>query len=67
MYAVEILTRLLELAEERTAAEAAGLVANPVYMADLESELLEYRHAMVGAVVTDIAVSRGEQLGRNAG
>jgi hypothetical protein len=67
MYPVEILARLLELADERTAAEDAGLTANPVYMADLESELLEYRHALVGARVTDIAVARGEQFGRNAG
>jgi hypothetical protein len=67
MSPVEILARLLELAEERTAAEDAGLTADPVYMADLESEVLEYRHALVGALVTDIAVCRGEQFGRNVG
>jgi hypothetical protein len=67
MSPVEILARLLELAEERTAAEDAGLTADPVYMADLESEVLEYRHALVGALVIDIAVSRGEQFGRNVG
>jgi hypothetical protein len=67
MFPVEILARLLELAEERTAAEDAGLTADPVYMADLESEVLEYRHALVGALVIDIAVSRGEQFGRNVG
>jgi hypothetical protein len=67
MYPVEILARLLELAEERIAAEQYGLTADPAYMADLESEVLEQRCALIGALVTEIAVSRGELLGRNFG
>jgi hypothetical protein len=67
MSAVEIRAHLLELAEERIAAEHAGLTADPAYMADLESEVLEYRLALVGALITDIAVSRGELFGRNIG
>jgi hypothetical protein len=67
MSAVEIRAHLLVLAEERIAAEQAGLTADPAYMADLESEVLEYRLALVGAIVTEIAVFRGELLGRNFG
>jgi hypothetical protein len=63
----EIRAHLLELAEERVAAEQAGLTADPAYMADLESEVLEYQAALVGAIVTEAAVSRGELLGRNFG
>jgi hypothetical protein len=67
MSTVEIRAHLLGLAEERLAAEQAGLTADPAYMADLESEVLQYQLALVGAVVTEIAVSRGELLGRNFG
>jgi hypothetical protein len=67
MFAVEIRAHLIALAEERIAAEEAGLTADRAYMADLESEVLEYRLALVGAIVTEIAVSRGELLGRNFG
>jgi hypothetical protein len=67
MSPVQILARLLELADERFAAENVGLAANPVYMADLELEVVEYRRALVGALVTDIAVVRGELFGRNVG
>ncbi|MEA2320164.1 MAG: hypothetical protein QOD81_14, partial [Solirubrobacteraceae bacterium] len=64
---VEIRARLIALANERFAAEEAGLTADRAYMADLESEVLEYRRALVGAIVTEIAVSRGELVGRNFG
>jgi hypothetical protein len=67
MSAVEIRARLIALANERFAAEEAGLTADRAYMADLESEVLEYRRALVGAIVTEIAVSRGELVGRNFG
>jgi hypothetical protein len=67
MYPVEILARLLELARERIAAEQYGLTAHSAYMADLESEVLEHRYALIGALVTEIAVSRSELLGRNFG
>jgi hypothetical protein len=67
MSAVEIRAHLIALAEERIAAEEAGLTADPAYMADLESEVVEYRLALVGAIVTEIAVSRGELRGRYFG
>jgi hypothetical protein len=67
MSTVEIRARLLELAEERIAAERYGLTADPEYMADLESEVVEYRSALVGALVTEIATLHGELFGRNVG
>ena len=67
MSSVEIRDRLRELAQERMAAEDAGLTADAAYMADLDSEVLECRLALVGALVTEIAVFRGELFGRNAG
>jgi len=48
-------------------AEAAGLTTDPADVADLESEVLEYRLALVGAVVTEIATLRGELFGRDVG
>jgi hypothetical protein len=67
MSPVEIRIHLLELAQERMAAEHVGLTADPAYMADLEAEEIEYRIALIGAVVTEIAVRRGELFGRNVG
>ena len=67
MSPLEIRAHLLDLAEEREAAEHAGLTADPAYMADLETEILEYRVALTGAVVTEIASWRGELFGRNMG
>jgi hypothetical protein len=67
MSPVEIRLHLLELAKERVAAEHAGLSAHAAYMADLEAEVLEYRRALVGASVAEIAVLRGELFGRDLG
>jgi hypothetical protein len=67
MSSLEIRAHLQELAQERMSAEAVGLTADPAYMADLESEVLEYRLALVGAVVTEIATLRGELFGRKSG
>jgi hypothetical protein len=36
-------------------------------MTDLESEILECRHAFVGALLTEIATFRGDLFGRNVG
>jgi len=63
----EIRARLIELADERLAAERAGLGGNRSYMDDLESEIVAYRRALVGADVADIAVLRGELFGRQFG
>ncbi len=67
MSTAEIRAHLFELAQERTDAERAGLTANRAYMADLEVEIAAYRHALLGAAVTEIAVVRGELFGREFG
>ena len=67
MSPTEIRAHLLELAQERTEAERAGLSANEAYMADLDEEIVAYRLALVGAAVTEIAVLRGELFGREFG
>ena len=67
MSPVEIRLQLLELAQERLAAERAGLRAGSSYMLDLETEVLACRRALVEASVTEIATFRGELFGRNVG
>jgi hypothetical protein len=67
MLSLEIRAHLQELAQERMSAEAVCLTADLAYMADLESEVLEYRLALVGAVVTEIATLRGELFGPDIG
>jgi hypothetical protein len=67
MSSTEIRAHLLELAQERIEAERAGLSANAAYLADLEEEIVTYRHALVGAYVAEIAVRRGELFGREFG
>ena len=63
----EIRAHLLMLAEERRAAEVRGMRADGAYMTDLEQEIAAYRHALVGASVTEIAVQRGVRFGRDQG
>jgi hypothetical protein len=63
----EIRAHLLELAQERRAAEALGMCAGGAYMTDLEGEIATYRHALIGASVTEIAVLRGVLFGRDHG
>jgi hypothetical protein len=53
---------LLQL--ERLEAEDVGLTSCETYMRDLDDEISHCRAAFVGAVVTDLAVARGEQAGR---
>jgi hypothetical protein len=67
MSSTEIRAHLLELAQERIAAERAGLEVNEAYMADLEQEIVTYRRALVASAVTEIAVLRGELFGREQG
>ena len=67
MSTTEIRAHLFELARERAAAEQAGLIADQAYLADLNSEVEEYRHALAGAVLTEIATFRGQLFGRNEG
>ena len=62
-----IRAHLLALAEERRTAEVLGMRADGAYMTDLEQEIAAYRHALVGASVTEIAVLRGVLFGRDQG
>jgi hypothetical protein len=56
---------LLEL--ERVVAQATTLGDDPVYMADLEEEILVTRHAFVGSAVLEIALLRAELDGPDWG
>lgn len=67
MSTAEIRAHLLELAQERSDADRAGLSENAAYMDNLEDEIVIYRRALVGASVTEIAVRRGELFGRQVG
>ena len=63
----EIRAHLVELADERQAAEALGMRPSGAYMTDLEHEIATYRHALIGASITEIAVLRGVLFGRDYG
>jgi hypothetical protein len=63
----EIRAHLLSLAHERCTAEELGMRADGAYMADLDEEITAYRHALVVASVTEIAVLRGVVFGREIG
>jgi hypothetical protein len=67
MSSTEIRARLIELTQERFAAEHAGLGGNHAYMTDLEDEIAAYRSALAGAAVTEIAVLHGALFGRQFG
>ena len=58
MYATEMRQHLMLLNEERVLAHESGLDMDPLYMADLEEEIAQYRSAYVGAAVTEIAMLR---------
>jgi hypothetical protein len=63
----EIRAHLVDLAQERRAAEALGMRAGGAYMTDLEEEIDSYRHSLIGASVTEIAVLRGVLFARGQG
>jgi hypothetical protein len=67
MSTTEIRAHLVDLAQERLEAKRVGLTADKAYMADLEEEIASYRAALVGRVVTEIAVFRGQLFGRDVG
>ena len=67
MYAKDVRTHLMLLAEERVLAFENGLGSDPAYMADLELEIATTREAYIGAAVTEIAVLRSELGGKNHG
>jgi hypothetical protein len=63
MSAIEMQTHLQDLRVERELALIEGLGNSAAYMADLEDEIAETRHAYVTAAVTEIAVLRAELSG----
>ena len=54
MSAAEIRIHLRDLQLERLEAESAGLTSNRIYMADLESEQVEYQQALVDAAIDEV-------------
>jgi hypothetical protein len=67
MTATEIHTHLDRLRAERAEARATGLAEVQLYMADLQREIDECRHAYVRAAVGEIAAMRAELAGRLVG
>ena len=67
MYSNEIRAHLNRLNQERIDAQAMGLAECQSYMADLEEEVSEWQAALMGAVITEIAVARAEVSGRLVG
>jgi hypothetical protein len=65
--AVEVRAYLNRLQMERFEAKLVGLGDCQTYMAELDDEIAHCRSVYVGAVVTEIAVLRGELSGRQAG
>jgi hypothetical protein len=55
------------LQAERLDAADAGLAGNPLYMAELETDIEAARATYVGLAVTEIASLRGELSGRQLG
>jgi hypothetical protein len=54
MSAADIRNHLRDLQLERLAAESTGLTHNRTYMAELESEQVEYQRALVGTAIDEV-------------
>ena len=67
MNSMEIRARLARLHLERIDAHEIGLSENDTYMADLEEEIFECRAVLVLTAVTEAAVAKGEESGRQFG
>lgn len=67
MTAGEIHHHLDRLRAERAEARATGLAEVQLYMADLQREIEECRHAYVRAAVVEIATTRAAETGRLVG
>jgi hypothetical protein len=67
MTASEIHSHLDRLRAERAEAHATGLSGVRLYMADLQREIDECRHAYVRAAVAELAASRARTAGRLVG
>jgi hypothetical protein len=62
-----IRAQLARLQLERIDAEEVGLSRNENYMADLDEEIFECRAVLALAAVTELAVARAEESGRQFG
>ena len=67
MNASEIHTHLDRLRAERAEARETGLAEVRLYMADLQREIDECRHAYVRAAVAELATTRAAGAGRLVG
>jgi hypothetical protein len=67
MLAIELQIRLKELQAERLIATDEGVAAGSPYVADLDDEIADTRHAYVQAAVTEIATLRAELFGPQVG
>jgi hypothetical protein len=63
----EVRQRLELLRSEYELAVSIGLDADPGYMADLNRQLAAWEAAWIGARVTELAVSRASERGRQEG
>ena len=67
MSAADIRIHLRDLQRERLEAESTGLTNNRIYMADLESEQVEYQQALVDAAIDDVLKLRSALSRRQYG
>jgi len=67
MSAADIRIHLRVLQLERLEAESTGLTNNRIYMADLESEQVEYQQALVDAAIDEVLKLRSDLSRRQYG
>ena len=67
MIAADLRLALSQLTAERFEATDLGLAQNEIYIAELDDEIAEVRHAYVIAAVTEIASLRAQLTGVAAG
>jgi hypothetical protein len=65
--AADLHDHLQLLQQERALALGTALADDPLYMADLEEEILATRHAYVGSVVVEVARLRARVSGELVG
>jgi hypothetical protein len=65
--ALDVQDRLMQLYAERSLVSSNALADDPVYVADVEDEIVATSHAFVGAAVTEIATLRAELSGPQVG
>jgi|1186.fasta_scaffold58042_2 hypothetical protein len=65
--AADLRVVLYQLTAERLDAVELGLATNEMYIAELNEEIAEARHAYVIAAVTELATLRGQLTGAEVG